>query len=85
MNCGIVTFYDHSNYGAVLQAYALSRALDKMGHDAFHVSFGKQETELVTEGMHPFLKNMLLNGKKRDALLLISGKSTSGKDYFQGS
>jgi len=68
MSCGIVTFYDHSNYGAVLQAYALQQTLDNMGFDAFHLSLGRQKPDVSTEGMHPFLKNMVLQGKKRDAL-----------------
>ena len=34
MKIGIITFHSAHNYGAVLQAYALSNALSNMGHDA---------------------------------------------------
>lgn len=39
MKIGILTFYKVLNYGAVLQAYALQRALQKLGHEAFLVNY----------------------------------------------
>lgn len=38
MKIGIVTFYRVTNYGAMLQAYALRRFLESMGHEVVFVS-----------------------------------------------
>ena len=38
MKIGIVTFYRVANYGAMLQAYALRRFLESMGHEVVFVS-----------------------------------------------
>jgi len=37
MKVGIVTLPLHTNYGGILQAWALQTALERMGHDASHV------------------------------------------------
>lgn len=37
MKIGIITVYHASNFGAYLQAYALKRAMEHMGHDVFHI------------------------------------------------
>ena len=34
MKCGIITFHRAINYGGVLQAYALSKSLEKLGVEA---------------------------------------------------
>ena len=34
MKIGIITLPLHNNYGGILQAYALQRVLQKLGHDA---------------------------------------------------
>lgn len=39
MNIGIVTFHFALNYGAVLQAYALSTVLESMGHSATIIDY----------------------------------------------
>lgn len=40
MRIGIVTFHRASNYGAVLQAYALQTVLQKLGHEPFFLETG---------------------------------------------
>ena len=39
MKVGILTFHNAHNYGAVLQAYALKRTLDKSGHTAEIINY----------------------------------------------
>lgn len=41
MKIGILTLYLHTNYGGILQAYALQTVLEKMGHEV--VVFSKQK------------------------------------------
>lgn len=45
MKIGIVTYFKHSNYGAVLQSYALQKALEEKSVEAYHVDFGDKEPE----------------------------------------
>lgn len=40
MKCGIITVYNSENSGSFLQAYAMSRALKAMGHDAVFMRQG---------------------------------------------
>lgn len=37
MKIGIITVYDSPNFGSYLQAYALRKYLETMGHDVFWV------------------------------------------------
>ncbi len=39
MNIGILTFHKTDNYGAMLQAYALSSYLNKLGHQAHFIDY----------------------------------------------
>ena len=39
MQVGIITFHFALNYGAILQAYALSECIKSLGHDAFLVDY----------------------------------------------
>lgn len=39
MKIGVLTFHNAHNYGAVLQAYALKTALNKMGHNAKIINY----------------------------------------------
>lgn len=48
MRCGIVTFFSYCNYGAVLQSYALSKTLEKLGHQAEFIDY---RNKLI---YHPF-------------------------------
>jgi hypothetical protein len=47
MRIGILTFHFVSNYGAVLQAYALRQALLQLGHDARFIDY---QPEYMTSG-----------------------------------
>ncbi len=65
MNTGIITFYNHSNYGAVLQAYALQTTLEDLGHEAFHVDFC-DDIEPTISITNNFIKQIETNKKIRD-------------------
>ena len=39
MKIGIVTFHWATNYGAILQAYALQNYLKKNGHEVFIINY----------------------------------------------
>lgn len=45
MKIGILTFHRAINYGAVLQCYALSEVLKKMGHDVFVIDYRQPRVE----------------------------------------
>jgi len=47
MKIGILTYYKVLNYGAVLQAYALQKVLQSLGHNAFLINY--QPKELTKE------------------------------------
>ena len=64
---GIVTFYDHNNYGAMLQAYALSACIKSLGGDSQFVSFGTAPKQLpVAEKMPPMLKKIKIESNRRN-------------------
>mgnify|MGYP000969965076 CR=1 FL=1 len=42
MKIGIITFHNTSNYGAVLQAYALSRFLELSGHEVYFIDYKRK-------------------------------------------
>lgn len=39
MKTGVITFFNYCNYGAVLQAYALSETLKEMGHEVTYIDY----------------------------------------------
>jgi len=45
--CGILTFHKAHNYGALLQAYALSYTIKKYGKDVFFIDY---ENDILTRG-----------------------------------
>ena len=45
MKIGILTFHRAINYGAVLQCYALSECLKRMGHDAVVIDYRPEYIE----------------------------------------
>lgn len=53
MKTAITTFFDHSNYGAVLQAYALQRKIESYGDEACHISFGGSSESAPSAGSLP--------------------------------
>lgn len=68
MKAAITTFFDHTNYGAVLQAYALQRKIELLGDEACHISFG--EAGIAPEGgkgeESPLLKKLRAHTEKRN-------------------
>ncbi|MBY7904821.1 polysaccharide pyruvyl transferase family protein [Vibrio fluvialis] len=57
IDCGIVTFHRAHNYGAVLQAYALQRTIDKLGHNAGFIDLQHRNLE-VGYSLHPSIKSI---------------------------
>lgn len=51
MNVGILTFHWANNYGAVLQAYALRRAIEKMDKDVQVIDFSVWENNRASKTM----------------------------------
>ncbi|ACT91331.1 polysaccharide pyruvyl transferase family protein [Dyadobacter fermentans] len=58
MKIGIITLPLHSNYGGILQAYALQKALSALGHQAFVIQPDKQNIPLVKRAIK-FSKNTI--------------------------
>lgn len=51
MNIAIVTLPLHTNYGGILQAYALQTILERMGHEVEHL-----QPEVIYPKLHPYWK-----------------------------
>lgn len=43
MKIGVVTVHDSSNYGSFLQAYAMQKTLERMGHEVFFIRTREKE------------------------------------------
>ena len=67
MKTGILTFHDVSNYGALLQAYALQETINKLGSESEFVAIRRKDQE-VNPSSSPFAKRMLKAKEKRDLL-----------------
>ncbi|BES66460.1 polysaccharide pyruvyl transferase family protein [Gottschalkiaceae bacterium SANA] len=51
MKVGIITFYNNSvNYGGVLQAYALCKAIQNMGYDCEQISYENSISRILNRG-----------------------------------
>lgn len=68
MKVGILTFHDAHNYGAVLQAYALKKYIQSLGHDARIINyhhetipdgFPKEDNERRWEKFNKFIKKLI--------------------------
>lgn len=44
-NCGIITYHRAHNYGAVLQAYALKKVIDKLGYSTKFIDYQHENLE----------------------------------------
>ena len=42
MKIGIITLALHTNYGGILQAYALQTVLERLGHDASEIELNRE-------------------------------------------
>lgn len=60
MKIGILTFHNAHNYGAVLQVYALKKALEQLGHEAMVVDYRND----IIEGQYPYQRKISLSGIK---------------------
>ena len=62
MKVGILTFPNSASYGAVLQMYALQRAVKSLGHDVevinYHNTFMKQERHYGSDGLKSGVKRL---------------------------
>ena len=67
MTAGIVTFFDHNNYGAVLQSYALQKILEINGAAVYHLRFPSTKVEEnAPTPCHPLIKKIGEHGRIRD-------------------
>ena len=67
MKIGILTFHEASNYGALLQSYALQQALIKLGAEPQFVNI-QRKTQSQAPVASPFAKRIQDMKEKRDAL-----------------
>lgn len=75
MRVGIIThFYKNLNYGGVLQAFALCKALERMGYSAEQISYQMKPRSLAVEDSLPLGKRLMFHKKQgRLAEFLWSG------------
>ena len=72
MIVGVVTFFKGTeNYGALLQAYALQRALISRGHNPYLVNIDFQEFSFKDKPLRSWLRSYLTSLK--DSLLILLG------------
>lgn len=73
MNVGILTFHDAHNYGAVLQAFALKKYIQKLGyevkiinyhHENIPDGFPREANEKRWEKFNKFIKKLIDNEEK---------------------
>ena len=43
MKVAVITLKDSPNYGGILQAYALQRVIEKLGHDCYLIDYMNDE------------------------------------------
>lgn len=53
-NVKIITFHAVPNYGAVMQAYAMCKAVESLGHDVELIDYAPSDTTFSTEEMEKF-------------------------------
>ncbi len=101
MKCGIVTVYNSENCGSFLQAYALSRALQKLGHESVFIrqQFGGHSAskrnflikliKTVLKGNIPGAKRLVARRaafrRATDSFLTVVDEKTALDAYFLGS
>lgn len=59
MKVAVLTLRLHTNYGGILQAYALCRTLDHLGYEAVLLDYQPNVYDSFRGKCHVFLKNML--------------------------
>ncbi len=92
MKIGILTFYYCKNYGAFLQAFALKKYLETLGHDTFFVNYKiksliKRYTLFPYYKERSFLGNLKANFRAifeiKNRSLRISKFNSFSKEYFK--
>ena len=63
MKVGIVTVYDSNNFGSYLQAYALKKVIEKLGHNVYFIKFRteKEAKKVFFTGKIKLLKYITLS------------------------
>jgi hypothetical protein len=79
MKIGILTLPLHTNYGGILQAYALKTALEKMGHEVYLIDTGFNKNS-SWKAFKKFLKGILKKNTKLKAERKFNKIKT--KSYF---
>ena len=86
MKVGILSCYNHKNYGSVLQSYATQRIVDKLGYDAVTIAYTKPinyMTQSKVKYYYHKITNMdILKGKIR--LVLSRQNEKRYKDIVNG-
>lgn len=63
MKIGILTLPLHTNYGGILQAYALFHVLEKMGHDVYLIDT-RFKKDSKWKSLKKYIKNLVRNDTK---------------------
>ena len=69
MKVGTITFFNSENYGAVLQAYALSKKINDMGHECEIINFCNRDHG-IADKFGAFENSGSIKGTARDVLSL---------------
>ena len=74
MKVGIVTVYDSNNFGSYLQAYALKKVIEKLGHNVYFIKFRteKEAKKVFFPGKRKllhYIKTYYFNNKKYNLFL----------------
>ena len=77
MRIGILTLPLHTNYGGILQAYALQTVLERMGHEVVHIEEERKKIKL------PFYKIPLVYLKRLFCMLKNGGKGRLLVEQYQ--
>ena len=88
MKIGIITFHKSTNYGAVLQAYALSRFLELRGHEVYFIDYQRKPDEgLIQNLVHKIniALKMLLSNPSSVISYFNSKRKINSKSSYLGS
>lgn len=84
MKIGILTLPLHTNYGGILQAYALQTVLQRMGHDVFILNpLKNRSNNNIFRRFYRILKNTYLHFfKDRNTIIFFDFYIQRNKKYF---
>ena len=82
MRIGIVTLPLHTNYGGILQAFALQTVLKRLGHDAKVINLNRKPTKLsFAKKMKFFVRRVLSSAKHMRVFETYSLSSLQQSNY----